>query len=275
MNSIAKSTSQSQAPLKVDRVSFLLAGKELFGYSANELDDNGDRVNYLSGLGLANTLELPETTTRYNRLPKGLKTMLGGNFTVWYGEYKMESGGVTKLNLWSTTASVQYFCYHAFRGNKIAQLLLQSLANTTIDTIINDAFGIPYESGFSEQKTEDYFQKGLTRYRYQVAIQKYVDSGKAPQGSSIDSIKKEVDNVLYVSLFGRTPEEIRESLCVPPTFDLRENLDSQSVQNIEFCEMAATRRIAIHGENPVDAIKEVISVNKMAGANIFARKSLF
>ncbi len=51
-------------------------------YTANEISSNNGRfINYLSGSGLASSIELEPSTTLQKRLSKDLKARLGDNFT--------------------------------------------------------------------------------------------------------------------------------------------------------------------------------------------------
>jgi hypothetical protein len=90
----------------VFKTEFAIGSVLVDGYTANELDPaTGKFINYLSGAGLAESIGLNRSTTLQNRLSEDLKAMLGAGFTTLQGQYKMESGGKSKLNLWDTTSA--------------------------------------------------------------------------------------------------------------------------------------------------------------------------
>lgn len=139
--------------LIVQRVQFPIGDYLFFGYSAGEIDPKtGLVINYLSGGQLAESIGNNESTTRSNRLPNKLKSLPGSDFTTRSGLYYTDDKEPIKLNLWTTVQSHRYWNYHScFNQNEKAFLIVDALGSTSLDIIINDAFGRGYQSGDAQE----------------------------------------------------------------------------------------------------------------------------
>lgn len=136
--------------LDVFQTTIKLGNIEIDAYTAHEKDSRGNWANYLSGRGLAKSIGMDESTTRGSQIPKKLKQSLGNGFTMRGGRYKMVSGGVSKVKLWTTTQANKYYRYHEKQGNLLAELICDALSDAALDIIINDAFERPYVAGTAQ-----------------------------------------------------------------------------------------------------------------------------
>ena len=151
---------------KIVRVDINIGDIALDAYTKNEPHPviPNAFINYLSGPGMARAIDLSEGTTRAKSLPKALKASLGEGFTTRREKFKMSSGGVTSLNLWTTDAASTYFLYHArYNNNERAWALTEALAGTSLDLVANDAFGRQYESGMARASIELRFNRVFAR----------------------------------------------------------------------------------------------------------------
>lgn len=136
--------------LDVFQTTIKLGNIEIDAYTAHEKDSRGNWVNYLSGTGLAESVELNHSTTVQKRLSKSLKALLGNDFTTVQGRYKMTSGGIAKVKMWKTPDAGTFYGYQAEQGNKRALKIVIGLATASLDIIINDAFERPYVAGTAQ-----------------------------------------------------------------------------------------------------------------------------
>ncbi|NEO68813.1 hypothetical protein [Moorena sp. SIO3H5] len=87
-------------------------------------------INYFSGSRMALAVDLPDNTALQSRLSKKLKAMLGKNFTVLQSKYRMESGGLTDLFLWTISDALTFWEYWAFVSkSKLLNLLSKNLSS--------------------------------------------------------------------------------------------------------------------------------------------------
>lgn len=111
------------AILTVRKTLITIGSVEIDAYTADEQRPDGSYVNYLSGHGLADTLDLPNNSTIHNRMSQELKATLGSDFRFIEAQYQMESGGLTKLKLWTLEDANKFWLYHLHQGNVRAALL--------------------------------------------------------------------------------------------------------------------------------------------------------
>jgi hypothetical protein len=133
--------------VEVFRSTIKLGAIEIDAYTANERDNQGNWINYLSGKGMAECIGLEHTTTVQNRLSEELKALLGETFTTVQSKYRNQRNSFSKVNLWTIPNSRKYWRYHDRNGNKLAGAIVDALVETSIDIIINDAFSREYQRG--------------------------------------------------------------------------------------------------------------------------------
>lgn len=128
-------------------------------YTADEVDkQTGMFINYFSGSGMALAVDLPDNTALQSRLSKKLKAMLGENFTVLQSKYRMESGGLTDLLLWTISDALTFWEYWAFVSNSVnkkakekARNIIITSARANLQIVTDEAFGRGYTPGKAQE----------------------------------------------------------------------------------------------------------------------------
>lgn len=217
--------------IQVEAVEFELAGIELNGFSAGEVDKNGKVINYLSGQGLAKSLGLKDTTTLQNRLSKQLKAFLGDGFTTLQGKYKNASGAFSKINLWTTDAASSFYTYHAvFNQNPIAIKIVQALSATTLDIIINDRFNREYKQYQAQEWTKTRFKSKDARMVLTDAIKWYQDNfGQNLSKNEDKFLYVHVSNKINMGLFGETSKKIKKKFSLGKNDLIRDHLEGEQL----------------------------------------------
>lgn len=139
------------AIVEVFRTSIKLGSISIDAYTADEQDNDGNWINYLSGAGMAEAIKLHRSTTLQNRLSDDLKALLGNDFTTLQSKYRMNSGGLSKVELWKTADARKFWRFHDRKGNQKASLIVDALVEVSLDIIINDAFNRAYKRGDAEK----------------------------------------------------------------------------------------------------------------------------
>lgn len=195
---------------------------------------------------------------RYKRLSTTLKTLLGNDFTVREGKYKMTSGGVTKVSLWSTEDAAVLISYHAFEnGNKIAQSICRALMATTFDIIINDAFGRDYNRYQAEvwSNTRDYGKEVRRLFTDAIKdwLQKRMSHLSRPEQGKWYMLASEEINLVVL---GKTALNIRRLRGGEVTRDLLEKRELDSITKLEDLSVKLLDKYP-HKYCPVSVVREV------------------
>lgn len=243
--------------LTVFKTEIAIGNVNIDAYTANEISSTtGKFINYLSGAGLAASIELTDKTTRPQSLPENLKSILGDGFTTRPGRYKMASGGTSKIHLWDTTSAAKYYLYHHGQGNKLATEIAIALMSTTLDIIIDDLFHRVYKTGEAEARTKARLAGKVIRRNLTDAIKGWLDKTDRPLDYS--TIYAQCTNQIYMALWGVTAADIRKHFNlkpgnIPPT---RDYLSEQVLRTIERAEDRVIEAIdyddAIPHENAVE-----------------------
>lgn len=245
--------------LTVERVFFSIHEKKFDAYTGWELYPDSDQIiYYLSGRGLASSINLDESTTRLNRLPKELKGLLGEDFATRHGTYKNTEGGKSRINLWGTWSAAQYYVYHAERGNEEAKLIVRSLVATSLDLLINDAFGQEYKRGQAQEWVNARMQGKQARRTFTDAASDYVK--RHPDRS--EGFKKfaysNATDRLYRGLFGKSAKQLKEERKCHPDTSAREFLNESELKVIEYHEHYAAKLVDKQDFEPDAAIIEAM-----------------
>jgi len=127
-------------------------------YTADQIDDRGIFVNYLSGRGTSNAVKTARSTVVVKTMSKELKAFLGKEFTVVQGEYKMVSGGVTPVSLWKLDDVIKYWGFWAFKATRVkkesreaAQNILLNASLSLFQVMTDEAFGREYTPGKAQK----------------------------------------------------------------------------------------------------------------------------
>lgn len=227
-------------------------------YTANEVSSTtGKCINYLSGGGLAASIELTDKTTRPQSLPERPKSILGGDFTTRPGRHKMASGGTSKIHLWDTTSAAKYYLYHHGQGNELATQIAVALMSTTLDIIIDDKFGRVYKSGEAEARTKARLAGKVIRRGLTDVIKGWLEANETDRPLDHATVYAQSTNQIYLALWGVTAADIRKHFNlkpgnIPPT---RDYLSERVLQVIERAEDRVIEAIdfdnAIPHENAV------------------------
>lgn len=125
---------------QVYRTTIFFGDIEVDAYSDTPPGKGGNHRNFLSGKGMAESIGLHRSTTMQNRMSKELKDSLGSNFTTLQGWYKMESGGISRVNLWDTKSAWKYYFYHTGTNNRSAIEIVKALCLASLNRVIDDRF---------------------------------------------------------------------------------------------------------------------------------------
>jgi hypothetical protein len=243
--------------LTVFKTEIYIGSIAIDAYTANQISSTtGKFINYLSGAGLAESIGLNRSTTLQNRLSEDLKAMLGAGFTTLQGQYKMESGGKSKLNLWDTTSAAIYYRYHDKQNNILAGAIVTALIATTLDIIIDDRFGRIYEQGAAEAKTNARLAGKITRRTLTDAIKEYLETNEVSENYR-KFVYSNCSDKINRSLFGKTASK----LCAERSCDrdeLRSTHSAASLVLIDRIEGHAVRLID-RGLEPQIAVTDAIA----------------
>jgi hypothetical protein len=208
----------------------------------------------LSGNQLAELIGLSQTTTLPNRLPKELKGILGQDFTVMPGFYKMESGGKTKLSLWSTVNAIRYIQYHAIQGNKPAANIMYAFGSTTLDMIINDSFNRDYLKGQAEATAKARYSGIEERNVFTAAIKAYIIKHSMSANYQKQSYSNATD-AAYLGIFNRRASKLKSDWdCKNP----RDNMTEKELGYVKQVEELAARLITQKDLEPVLAVIQAL-----------------
>jgi hypothetical protein len=245
--------------LTVRKTTINISGIDIDAYTADEKDEKGNFINYLSGQGMAFSIGLDHTTTVQKRLAQELKARLGAGFSTVQGKYVNTQNGVSKISLWTIPNAIRYWQYHDRSGNKLAQDLLSALAETSLDIIVDDSFGRDYQRGQAESKARARFAGKQTRRTWTDAVSDYMDNNEVSENYRI-WVYKHVSDAVNVALFGKKAKQLcEERKCDRKT--LRDTHDEASLKLIDRIEDYAMRLID-RGLEPKQAISEAIEFYK-------------
>lgn len=248
--------------IKVFKIQFQIAeGVTVDGYSAHEKDSKGNYINYLSGRGLAESIAIDHSTTGTNRMAKDLKALLGESFTTGTGQYKNTEGGISNINLWSTTDAAKYYAYYASKGNQKAFAVVIALTSTTLDIIINDKFDRTYVKGDAEklvwQRVRD--QSKITRKEYSNAITYYIKKHSDDLDQVyLDYIFANCTNAQYLHIFNNRCKELRIKWGIEDQELFRDSLSEEELLWLQQIEGVTARWIINDDLEPLAATMKAI-----------------
>lgn len=249
--------------IKVERVEILIGGRTIDAYSAGEPDPvrEGAFINYLSGEGMSSVIGLARNTTVQNRMSKELKALLGEGLTTLHkGRFTMKSGGVSTLTMWPVNMVVDYFGYHADQGNKVALALVTSLAKTSLDIIINDAFKRDYLEGQAEKWTASRFESKQLFWVLTDSIQAYIQEHRDElSDNAIKFMYPNCMNAINKGLFGYTAKQIRELEGIKSGTLTRDHFGSSALSQMVQVQKIAAKFVNEGKGSPLDCIKNVVS----------------
>lgn len=234
----------------------IVVGTKVDAYTAGEISSTtGAPINYLSGRGLSQSIGLTEFTARGNQLPKELRALLGKEFTVRGGQYKMASGGTTKVSLWDTPSAATYYLYHAFQGNEQAKLITIALASTTLDIIINDRLNVDYKKGQAEQWTKARIDGKLIRRELTDTIADYIK--RHPELSDNDKrwLFKNCTDKTNIVVLGKIAKKAAEELGCDRS-QLRDFLETSKLVRLTSIEDLIVRLVDGQDVHPFEAVRQ-------------------
>jgi hypothetical protein len=248
--------------LTVRKTTINISGIEIDAYTADEQDKQGRPVNYLSGQGIALSINLLHTSTVQSRMSQELKTRLGAGFSTVQGKCNTTENAknlVSKISLWTVTNAIKYWQYHGKQGNTKAQDILSALAETALDIVINDAFGKDYEKGQAQTWTKSRFAGKQTRRTWTDAVSDYINNNEVSENYRT-WVYKHVSDSVNVALFGKKAKQLCEERKCDRN-SLRDTHDEVSLRLIDRIEDYAMRLID-RGLEPKQAIAEAINFYK-------------
>jgi hypothetical protein len=227
--------------LTVKRVQFQLASKTLDGYSAGETNPvTGKFINYLSGRQLAEVIGNHHTTVVQNRMSEELKALLGKDFTVVQGSYKMASGGKTKVGLWTTHAATIYFTYHARKRNEIAFDIVCALAATSLDIIIDDQFEREYKAKQAEEVTEARLKGKVVRRTWTDYVNDWLKKNEENISQNYKKfIWSNISDAVNLAIFNRKAKKLREDWSLKKNVPLRDEMNKDELFYVSVLENQA------------------------------------
>lgn len=251
------------ATITVDSTTIEIGGVQIDAYTANEISSTtGDTINYLSARGLAKSIGVSETATLQNKMSKQLKSLLDKDFTVLQAEYKMTSGGLTKINLWDTVSAARFYRYHDRKGNQTAGLIIDALTSTSLDIIINDRFGRKYEKGDAERRAKLRANSKNAFWQLDAAIDHYLfyhPEMKKNLGYMI-YLRSNCQDLINLGLFGKCAWIIRKELELPKPRLLRDHYTHEPLRRIDLIQSIASANIINKDVEPQTAVKEALSM---------------
>lgn len=246
--------------LTVNKIEFQLAGKTVNGYSANEKHEvTGAPVNYLAASELADLVNLAPSTTMQNRMSLQLKALLGEGHTTLQGRVKTTQNNYIKLTLWNTESASKFFAYQATQDNRLALNLIIALASTTLDIIIDDAFGRDYHKHKAEVTANSRFQGKYVRRTLTDALKDWLEFYEDTLSFSIRKhIYALVTDAINKGVFARTARELcTDWNCKNP----RDYMNELELRYVSETESLATRLIDNSGveRTPLESVEVAIS----------------
>ena len=243
--------------LVVFRTEINIGGQDTFAYTADEVDSTGKPINYLNNTQLAELIGLDESTARGNRIPQELKAKLGKDFKARLGQYKMQSGGTTKVSLWDIDSCVKYLNYHAGKGNQRAFNLVCVLAATNLDIIINDAFDRDYQKGQAERWANNRAKGKEYRRTATDSLQDWLNKyGHLLSENERKFIWIHFSEAVNKGIFARTSVKLRKDWKLGRDELLRDRMTERELQLVQQVEDTFVRILDKHGEQmkPLDAL---------------------
>jgi hypothetical protein len=242
--------------LIVFRTEIKIANQSTFAYTANEVDSDGNSINYLSGAQLAELIGESPKGTVPSRMSQDLKAALGKDFTTIPGKTKTSQNNYIKVSLWDTFSCTQFIGYHATRGNQQAVKLLITLAVTSLDIIINDAFDREYKKGQAEELHNTRMNGKIVRRTLTEAIQDYLKNHNVSENTK-NHIYSNVTDAINRAIFNRrSAKQLREDWGVD---NPRDYMNQAELQLISEVENLSTRLIDKDQLEPMVAVKEAIA----------------
>jgi len=239
--------------LNVFRTEIKIGDKITFAYSANEADVKGNLINYLNNVQLAELIGLNKTTALQTRMSEELKSMLGKDWTAVQGQYKMTSGGKTKVSLWDTDDCITYWTYHAKKGNQIAFDLICALAATSLDTIINDAFDRDYKKGQTQEQTNARLDGKVARRTLTDSIRDYLLAHPTDK----QNLYAIVTDLIYLGIFNRRAAQLKADWNET---NPRDGMTRQELFLVAEVEALTSRLIDFDTLHPLTAVKQALMV---------------
>lgn len=232
---------------------------EVDAYTANEINPvTKAPINYLSGLGLAESINLTDKTTRPKSLPKELKDMLAKDFTIRPGKYKNSTNAYSKVNLWDTASAAVYYFYHALQGNEKAKRITTALMATSLDIIINDKFKREYEAGQAELWTKARVAAKEAFWTLGDAIKAYKLAHPEKSENYHRFVYSNCQDCINRKLFGKAASAIREELKVADL--LRDHYGQVALKRIELIQSLAAANIIHRNIEPLEAVKSALEM---------------
>lgn len=229
------------------------------GYSSDEINSTtGGSMNYLSAKQMAELVDLPNNSTIPNRAPLQLKSLLGNSFTTIHGRTKTTQNNYIKLNLWDSASAASFFLYHAFQGNQKAQAICAALTATSLDIIIDDAFGREYIKDAARKRTDARLKGKLVRRTLTDAIIDWIEL----HCPNLDKTRRallfaQTTDIINQGVMARTSKEIKiEWNCTNP----RDDMSEQALYYIKVAEDLTTRLLDSQGDHysPVGAARKAV-----------------
>ena len=242
-----------------------IGGVQVDAYTANQISSvTGSPINYLSSRGMTESIGVSHTSVVPGRMSKELKALLGEDFTVVQAQYKMTSGGLTKTTLWDTVSAARFYRYHDRRGNKTAGLIIDALASTSLDIIINDKFGREYERGSAERWAKLRANSKNAFWQLEAATDHYlaIHPDKAKQLAYTVYLRSNYQDEINCSLFGKTAYTIRKELGIPKPELLRDHYCHEALRRIDIIQSIAAANIINKDVEPQQAVKEALHMMK-------------
>jgi hypothetical protein len=241
--------------IRVNAVEFSLGNLTLNGYKP----ENVLEPNYLSGRQIAQCIDIDESATREKKLSKDLKAMLGNDFTIVQGVYKMKSGGETKINLWTTEQAFIFWTYQATKSwNQKALTLVLACGAESLDRRINRAFGVQLDEEEYNARMKARMEGKITRRQLTDAVADYIKRHNIT-GNKATFYYKQVTDKIYEGLTGiKTTKKLREKLDVPEKQTPRDYVSDNDLLHIQEVEDTVQRYIDSEDQEPLEAVDQVI-----------------
>ena len=239
--------------LTVFRTEIKIGNQITFAYTANEIDINGNPINYLNGTQLAELIGESPNSTVLKRLSKELKSMLGESFSTIQGKMKTEKNTYSKVSLWDTSDCITYWTYHAEKGNRVAFKLICALAVTSLDLIINDAFDRDYEKGKAQQQVNARLEGIDYRVSFTAAIKTFLDANP----NEDQALYAICTDIIYRGLFNRRAANLKADWN---TKNPRDSMTAKELFLLAEVEDFSARLIKLDNLHPIAAVKQALRV---------------
>lgn len=187
-------------------------------YTADQIDERGFFINYLSGRGTSGVIKTSRSTMVVKTMSQELKSFLGEDFTMVAGQYKMQSGGLVPVSLWKLPDAIRYWGYWACKATRVkpetkeaAQDILLNASLSLFQVMTDEAFGREYTPGKAQELmlANSELKVKVSEHEHNAASWKYLcNEAIADRNDAIASQEQAQKDLEELSLGMASPDQL-------------------------------------------------------------------